>query len=316
VSLDDGDHWTSLRLNMPATSIRDLVVKDDDVAAATHGRSLWILDDVTPLRTMEPVTLRSDVTLFKPQRATRVRWNRNTDTPIPQEEPAGDNPPDGAILTYNLRAAASLVTLEIFDGSGALARRFRSDDSVEAPIAGRNIPDYWIRPPQRLSAAAGMHRFVWDLRYPSPAVTRFEYPIAAIYQNTPREPRGPWAPPGTYTVRLTANGRTASASLVLRMDPRVKTPAAGLTRQFALSSQLVAAMGRAAAAGRTAAGATATPGAGRSPAADSLGRVAGELAQLYGTLVGSDAAPTPQVEAAVADRLRALDTLLARRRAP
>ena len=312
VSTDDGDHWTSLRLNMPATSIRDLVIKDDDIAVATHGRSFWILDDVTPLRTLQPTTLSSDVALFAPQRATRVRWNRNTDTPIPQEEPAGDNPPDGAILNYWLRSSTGSVTLEILDASGRLVRRFSSADSVESPIPGRNIPDYWIRPPQRLSASAGMHRFVWDLRYPSPAVQRFEYPISAIYQNTPREPRGPWALPGTYTVRLTTNGRTVTQPLVVRMDPRVKTPASALARRFALASQLSDAIGRAAAAGRAAPATGTTPGAGRTPAADSLSRLAGELAQLYGVVEGSDAAPTPQTEAAVADRLRALDMLLKR----
>jgi photosystem II stability/assembly factor-like uncharacterized protein len=315
VSLDDGDHWTSLRLNMPATSIRDLVVKDDDIAVATHGRSLWILDDVTPLRTMQPTTLDNDVALLPPQRATRVRWNRNTDTPIPQEEPAGENPPDGAILNYWLRSPADVVTLEILDASGGLVRRFSSADSAESLVPDRNIPDYWIRPPQRLSASAGLHRFVWDLHYPPPAVQRFEYPIAAVYANTPREPRGPWVPPGRYTTRLTARGRTQSQPLVVRMDPRVKTPTAGLARQFALASQLAAAIERAASAGRSAGATTTTPGAGRAPATDSLGRVSGELAQLYGIVEGSDATPTPQVEAAVADRVRALDALI-RRTAP
>jgi hypothetical protein len=311
-SLDDGDHWMSFRINMPATSIRDLVVKDDDIAVATHGRSLWILDDVTPLRQFQPTTLGSDVVLFAPQRATRVRWNKNTDTPIPQEEPAGDNPPDGAIVNYWLRTNASVVTLEILDASGSLVRRFRSTDSLETPIPGRNIPDYWIRPPQRLAAAGGMHRFVWDLHYPTPSVQRFEYPISAIYMNTPREPTGPWALPGTYTLRLTANGRTVTQPLVVRMDPRVKTPAAGLSRQFALSSQLAAAIERAAVAGRAAPTTGTTPGAGRSTPTDSLGRVAGELAQLYGIVQGSDAAPTPQTEAAVIDRIRALGMLLKR----
>jgi photosystem II stability/assembly factor-like uncharacterized protein len=313
VSWDDGDHWTSLRLNMPATSIRDLVVKDDDIAVATHGRSFWILDDVTPLRGLQPSTLGSDVVLFAPQRATRVRWNRNTDTPIPQEEPAGDNPPEGAILNYWLRSPSDVVTLEILDASGALVRRFRSTDSVEAPIPGRNIPDYWIRPPQRIGATTGMHRFVWDLHYPPPAVARFEYPIAASWMNTPREPRGPWALPGRYTVRLTANGRTVSQPLLVRMDPRVKTPAAGLARQFALGSQLAAAIARAAAGGHAAGAAGVTPGAGRAAGSDSLSRLGGELAQLYGDVQGSDAAPTPQIEATVADRLRVLDVLLTAR---
>jgi photosystem II stability/assembly factor-like uncharacterized protein len=313
-SLDDGEHWLPLRLNMPATSIRDLVVKDDDIAVATHGRSFWILDDVTPLRGIQPSTLTTDVVLFAPQRATRVRWNKNTDTPIPQEEPAGDNPPDGAILDYYLRSPADVVTLEILDPSGALVRRFHSTDPVDPPIPGRNIPDYWIRPPQRLSAAPGMHRFVWDLRYPTPPVQHFEYPISATFMNTPREPRGLWALPGTYTVRLTASGHTVSQPLVVRMDPRVKTPAAGLARQFALGTQLAAAIARAAAAGRAAPTRDGTPGAGRMAAADSVDRIAGELAQLYGVVEGSDAAPTPQTEAAIAERIRALDALVGSRR--
>ncbi|MFL5606530.1 MAG: VPS10 domain-containing protein [Gemmatimonadaceae bacterium] len=319
-SLDDGDHWQSLRLNMPATSIRDLVVKDDDIAVATHGRSFWILDDIAPLRELQPTTLGTDVVLFAPQRATRVRWNRNTDTPIPQEEPAGDNPPDGAILDYYLKTPADVVTLEILDASGNLVRRFRSSDPVQPPVPGRNIPDYWIRPPQRLANEAGLHRFVWDLHYPTPGLSRFEYPISATYMNTPREPRGPWAVPGAYTVRLIANGRTATRPLELRMDPRVKTPAASLARQFALGRQLAAAIDRAAAATRgtrdsvsaagAAPGTTATPGAGRTARTEGLGRLVGDLEQLYGIVQGSDAPPTPQTEAAVAAKLHALDAAL------
>ncbi len=311
VSFDDGDHWTPLRLNMPATSIRDLVVKDDDIAVATHGRSFWILDDVAPLRGWQAATAATDVVLFEPSRATRVRWNRNTDTPLPQEEPAGENPPDGAVLDYWLRSPADVVTLELVDASGAVVRRFRSTDAEEPPIPGRNIPDYWIRPAQRLSGTAGLHRFVWDLHLAPPEVQRPEYPISAVYMNTPREPRGPWVLPGRYAVRLSANGRTLAQPLVVRMDPRVKTPPAGLARQFALGTQLAAAMDRLAAAGRAATTASAaTPGSGRTPATERINRLSGELVQLYDTIVGSDATPTPAVEAAVADRLRTLDTLL------
>jgi photosystem II stability/assembly factor-like uncharacterized protein len=323
VSFDDGDHWQSLRLNMPATSIRDLVVKDDDVAVATHGRSFWILDDVTPLRQLQPQMLRSDVVLFAPQRATRVRWNRNTDTPLPQEEPAGENPPDGAIIDYWLASGGDVATLEILDSAGKLVRRFRSTDAPEPPVPGRNIPDYWIRPPQLLSATAGMHRFVWDLHYPPPAAPRFEYPISAAFMNTPREPRGPWALPGSYTVRLSVNGHTETKPLVVRMDPRVRTAPSALARQFALATALAEALDRVASArqvaGRdsTAAGATpgttATPGAGRTTGTDraALGQLAAELADLYGIVEGSDAPPTPQVEAAIAQRLRALEKLAA-----
>src|SRR6185436_19143455 len=160
VSFDDGDHWQSLRLNMPATSIRDLVVKDDDLVVGTHGRSFWILDDVTPLRQLDAKTAQSDAILFKPQAAFRVRWNMNTDTPLPPEEPRGENPPDGAVVNYYLKSPASgVVTLEVLDGANKVIRTYRSDDKYEEPRDEGQVPRYWIRPPQRLATAAGMHRF-------------------------------------------------------------------------------------------------------------------------------------------------------------
>jgi photosystem II stability/assembly factor-like uncharacterized protein len=245
VSFDDGDSWQSLRGNMPATSIRDLVIKDDDLVVGTHGRSFWILDDITPLRRIAPAALQDAAFLFPPQQAWRFRWNKNTDTPLPPDEPAGQNPPDGAIVHYFLKgAAAGPVTLEIVDGAGTVVRRYRSDDRPEPPVEGRNIPDYWIRPPQVLPTAAGLHRFVWDLHHPPPPAAKFTYPISAIYANTPREPRGPWAVPGTYTVRLTVDGRTFTQPLVLKMDPRAKTPAEGLQAQFDRSKDVTADMAR------------------------------------------------------------------------
>ena len=245
VSFDDGDSWQSLRGNMPATSIRDLVIKDDDLVVGTHGRSFWILDDITPLRRIAPTALQEAAFLFPPQQAWRFRWNKNTDTPLPPDEPAGQNPPDGAIVHYFLKgAAAGPVTLEIVDGAGTVVRRYRSDDTPEPPVEGRNIPDYWIRPPQVLSTAAGLHRFVWDLHHPPPPAAKFTYPISAIYADTPREPRGPWAVPGTYTVRLTVDGRTFTQPLVLKMDPRVKTPPEGLQAQFDRSKDVTADMAR------------------------------------------------------------------------
>ena len=222
VSFDDGDNWQSLRGNMPATSIRDLVVKGDDVVVATHGRGFWILDDITPLRQMTAAVLNEDAHLFAPQEATRWRWNTWTDTPLPPDEPAGQNPPDGAIIHYHLKnAAAGPVTIDIIAPSGAVVRTYSSADAPEPPVDGRNIPDYWIRPPQRVSTAAGLHRFVWDLHYPAPAASSFEYPISAIYRNTWREPRGPWVVPGLYRVRLTVNGARVEQPLVVKMDPRV-----------------------------------------------------------------------------------------------
>lgn len=308
VSFDDGDTWQSLRVNMPATSIRDLVVKDDDLVVGTHGRSFWILDDITPLRQLTARVAAAPVHLFAPQLATRFRWNKNTDTPLPQEEPAGQNPPDGAVIHYFLRAPArGPVVLEILDGAGTLVRRYASDDPPEPPVPDRNIPDYWIRPPRRLEATAGLHRFVWDLHYPPPAVERFTYPIAAIYRNTPRVPMGPWVLPGRYTVRLTVDGRTLEQPLDVRMDPRVTTSRADLEEQFTLSMSLYRAIAdvrealdeaRAAGASEAGAGSRSEPGA-RAPAmAPVLERILGRLAQLLGIAQRADAAPASPLAAA------------------
>ena len=239
VSFDDGDHWQSLRNNMPATSIRDLVIKDDDLVVGTHGRGFWILDDITPLRQTSDAALAAPAHVFKPQDAWRFRWNKWTDTPLPPDEPAGQNPPDGAIINYHLKTAArGPVTLEILTTAGQLIRKYSSDDPPEPPVEGRNIPDYWIRPAQTLSADAGLHRFVWDLHYPPPAGASFSYPISAIYMNTPQEPTGTWVMPGTYTVRLTVDGTSLGQLLRVRIDPRVKTPVAGLQQQYTLSMQM------------------------------------------------------------------------------
>jgi photosystem II stability/assembly factor-like uncharacterized protein len=302
VSLDEGDHWQTLRGNMPATSIRDLVVKGDDIVVATHGRGFWILDDITPLRQASDAVLGADAHLFAPQEAMRWRWNTWTDTPLPPDEPAGQNPPDGAILHYSLRRAANgPVSIEIIAASGAVVRKYSSADPPEPPVEGRNIPDYWIRPAQPLSTAAGLHRFVWDLHYPAPAASSFEYPISAIYRNTWREPRGPWVLPGPYTVRLTVEGRVFEQPLVVKMDPRVTTPAAGLERQFALSMQMYEDMAKA-----RAALAAEPPPARRAE----VERAAGAIESLYGTLQEADLAPTPQLAAAVADAHAALAKLL------
>jgi len=332
VSFDAGDHWQSLRLNMPATSIRDLVIKDDDLVAGTHGRGFWILDDIAPLRELAATTAAEPALLLSPARATRVRWNLNTDTPLPPDEPAAPNPPDGAILDYWLRdPATGPVTLEIFDAAGRSVRRFSSDDPPESPIVGRNIPDYWIRPPRLLSAQAGMHRFVWDLRGPDPKVQNFGYPISAVVRNTVKEPAGVWALPGTYTARLTANGKSYSRPLVVRMDPRVKLPAAVLARQHTLSLQLFAGLDRSLAALEAVrslrvrlrdAVAKAVPGAGADALAE-FDRQAGgverdaaaanaDLASLYSTLQDVDAAPTTQTLAAITGKQAALAAVLAR----
>jgi photosystem II stability/assembly factor-like uncharacterized protein len=235
VSFDDGDHWQSLRMNMPATSIRDLVIKDDDLVVGTHGRSFWVLDDLTPLRQLTTDLAKAETILYKPQRAYRVRWNMNPDTPLPQEEPAGQNPPDGAVINYYLNAnARQVVTLTITDAAGKRVHQFRSDDKPYT-VPDVNLPAYWIRPQQILSAAAGSHRFTWDMHY-SPLALPPSYPIAAVYGQTAPEFTSPWVMPGIYTVTLTVDGKAYSQPLVITMDPRVKTTAAALKQQHDLSA--------------------------------------------------------------------------------
>jgi photosystem II stability/assembly factor-like uncharacterized protein len=239
VSFNDGEEWQSLRLNMPATSIRDLVVHNDDIVVGTHGRSFWILDDITPLRQIDREVVGAEVFLFKPQLTYRVRRSLNTDTPIPQDEPMGQNPPDGAIINYYLKSdAREPIVLEIFDQSNRLVRRFSSADRPEEiNEKALRIPTYWIRPARILPAKAGMQRFVWDLHYPPPEGVARDYPISAIYNDTPSTPLGPAVLPGLYTVKLTAGGKGYTEPLTVKMDPRVKTPAEGLARMFQVSMQ-------------------------------------------------------------------------------
>lgn len=233
VSFDDGEHWQSLRLNMPASSIRDVVIKDDDLIAGTHGRGFWILDDITLLRQLNNSAAKQAGILFKPQTATRVRWNMNPDTPIPQEESAGQNPPDGAILDYYLKEDAKEVSLEITDANGKLIRKFSSGDTAYT-IPKVNIPLYWIRPQQLLSVQKGSHRFLWDMHY-TPFNEPPSYPISAIYENTAPAETAPWVMPGNYIAKLNVDGKIFTQSFFVRMDPRVKTSISDLQKQHDLS---------------------------------------------------------------------------------
>ena len=337
-SLDDGDEWQPLQLNMPATSIRDLVIHDDDIVVGTHGRSFWILDDMTPLRQLDAASANATY-LFKPKLTWRFRRNKNTDTPLPPEEPAGRNPPDGAIINYRLGSDATTpVVIQIADAAGKVVREFSSADSAEPIETDLPVPTYWVRPPQRVSAARGTHRFVWDLHYAPPRVLGHEYPISAIFGDTPRFPLGPAVLPGEYTVRLIVGGRTYSQPLAIRMDPRVRISSAGLVLQRDLGVRLNDAISRDYAAlsevrASRALIKTQREGAKQKEVADSLVsidsalavietggtrgaaanlvRLNEQLAGLLDTVEGADAEPTTQAVAATAGLEISLDAVLA-----
>ena len=245
-SADDGQHWDSLQLNLPHTSMRDLWIHEDDLIVATHGRSIWILDDISRLRQLPGSPMR-EVVLFQPGVAYRLQRSTWTDTPIPPDEPLASNPPAGAVIEFFLpRDARHPVTLEVLDAGGALVRRFRSDDPPEpsAPELARElIPQYWLKPPRVLPAQAGVHRWVWDLRYAAPVSSTRGYPISAVPHATPQVPEGPLALPGRYLVRLTAEGRRFEVPLTVKVDPRVALPAGALQDQLRLAAELAQLLG-------------------------------------------------------------------------
>lgn len=232
VSFDDGDHWQSLQLNLPMTSVRDLMVHENDLLIATFGRSFWVLDNVTPLRQLDTRVAGADVWLFQPAAAYRVRSGSDQSTPIPDDEPLAANASNGAVLDYYLKEqSVAPIQLQIFNSDGRLVRRFSSDDAaVKVNPNDLPFPPSWVREPQRLSAEAGMHRFVWDLRFPPAKGVRASF----------RRPSGALTLPGKYTVQLTAHGKNTTQTLTVKMDPRVKTTPEELTRQFALASKLSA----------------------------------------------------------------------------
>ena len=346
VSFDEGEHWQSLRLNMPPTSVRDLVIKDDDLVIGTHGRGFWILDDLTPLRQLNEKTASSTAILYKPQQALRIRWNMNPDTPIPQEEAAGQNPPDGAVIDYFLKEdAKGEVTLEILDAAGKSIRKYSSNDKPYE-VGPVNIPLYWIRPQQILSAQAGSHRFLWDLHYNPLEGEAPNYPISATYMNTDPEPTSPWAMPGNYTAKLTVNGAVYTQSFSVKMDPRVKTSIADLQKQHDLSlqcyegrksaklavteisearKQLKAAIAK---GGANSASLTALDqkagelegvsrgrgqgGGGAAAAGISFGRVSSSLGSLFNVLHGADMPPTSQAIAAANESIAQINELKAK----
>jgi photosystem II stability/assembly factor-like uncharacterized protein len=324
VSFDDGDHWSSLQLNLPHTSMRDLAIHGEDLIVATHGRSFWVLDDISPLRQFTAKVAADEAALLKPAAAIRAKRSTETDTPIQPDEPTARNPPDGAVIDYYLAHDASRpVTIEVFDSAGTLARRVSSTDPAPftpAELARQLIPTYWVRMTRAPAASAGMHRWVWDLHYATPRSLRRGFPISAVPGDTPEEPQGPPANPGVYRVRLSIGAHQWEQPLTVNPDPRVKIAAADFQAQFELAQRLAGALDSSTVATLEARSLRAQlkeltshasgapsdriqsldhhigdllepPDAGGA-AQPSLASVNGDFATLYAQVTGADAAPT------------------------
>jgi photosystem II stability/assembly factor-like uncharacterized protein len=225
VSFDDGANWRPLQLNLPVTPIHDLVVKNDDLVLATHGRSFWILDDITPLRQFTDQVAKTDVYLYKP--ATAFRMHNPDEPPAFKPVLVGDNPPPGAVIYYYLKQAAKdEATIEILDEAGNEVRRYSSKkfQPLDEPLD----PDD-KKPEKQIKAEAGLNRFVWDLHYEGatsvPDYYLYEYKDGA---------RGPLPLPGRYQVRLTVDGKSQIVPLELKLDPRVNVAQTDLEKQFKL----------------------------------------------------------------------------------
>ena len=240
VSFDDGDHWQSLKLNMPDAPCWDLTIKDNDLIVGTYGRGIWVLDDYSALRQLAPGMEAAPARLFAPADATRLRRNVGSNTPLPPEVPHALNPPDGAILYYWLGAApAGEITLEIVNATGQVVRHLSSAPIPPvAEVPRVPFPEYWLARPTGMPTTVGTNRINWDLRYDAPRAFKHEFEINANPGLTPASPEGPLALPGTYTVRLTVDGVRYEQPLVVRADPRSPATAVALRRQHALLTRL------------------------------------------------------------------------------
>ena len=222
VSFDDGSHWQSLQLNLPTAPIHDLMVKDDDLAVATHGRAFWILDDISPLRQLS-AHAKDEIVLYNPRPTYRLHWPEYYE----RRQPVAPNPPNGALIFYYFKSAPKdEVTLEILDSKNTVVRKYSSVEKKE-PETPPEWPD--LKPPEEtIPVDAGINRFNWDLRYDGPQKLPGE--VGAEYRD-----RGPMAMPGNYQIRLTANGKSLTVPLELKLDPRVNVSLADLQKQFDLN---------------------------------------------------------------------------------
>ena len=335
-SIDDGARWNPLQLNLPMAPIHDLALKNNDLIAATHGRSFWVLDDISPLRELASVG-NAAAHLFLPEKTFRIRKSVNNDTPLPPEEPQGENPPAGAILHYYLGPQTSgEVTLDILDSSGQVVRRYSSSDQPRALRNPPPFPNYWLPVQEKLSPETGMHRFVWDLRYGATGQGG-GYAMAVANLKTESLPQGPLVMPGNYRVRLTVDGKKFEQPLQVAPDPRVKTTPQQFAQQFALAKRLYDAMQQATAALRRIDERRAqlkqqgndldhqlmeVAGASRGeedeetppPSGVTLRQVSASLAHLLGVVESADAPPTAQAAHASQETFAHLQELLSRAR--
>jgi photosystem II stability/assembly factor-like uncharacterized protein len=341
VSFNDGDSWQSLKLNMPTASVHDLVIKDNDLVIATHGRSFWILDDISPLRQITQEIAGEPFHLFHPADAIRIRPSTNKDTPLPPEVPAGQNPPPGAILYYYLKSQTqSEVKLEILDSRAKVVRSYSSNDKPWTPAGPPPFTNQWFQPAEQVSTQPGTHRFLWDLHYAPPDTPAGikespgyseSYSMSTAYGlNVPHEPQGPMALPGSYQVRLTIDGKSYMQPLKLAQDPRVLVPSADLEKEFALQTKISEGIRRAnealdeigrerhrtvlggGNADRQKALAEIEPvmDRGARPSGPTLSGIRGALVQIAVQLDAVDASPTSQQTAAAVKALADLDSLL------
>ena len=256
VSFDDGDHWQTLQLNLPPAPVTDFAVHGDDLVASTFGRGLWVIDDITPLRELSTKVTSAAVYFFKPQTATRIRWDNNQETPLSPEFPASPNPPDGAILDYFLKTAAKgEVTLDVVDAKGNRIRHYSSKPPAGNAMVG-NAPEYWFAPPAVLETSAGLHRFVWNLRTEDPQTLTYGYfggkldyieytlPDHAIPRHTPRlQPEGALVVPGVYQAILKVDGKESRQPLTVVLDPRVHASQGDLEEQWKVAQEITGEMG-------------------------------------------------------------------------
>ena len=226
VSFDAGGHWQPLQMNLPTSPVHDLLVKGDDLVVATHGRGFWVLDDISPLRQVNPQIAPAEMTLYQPASAVREHYFGE----VPIRKPAGKNPPPGAIIDYYFKnAPKDEVTLDLLDAQGRIVRHLSSKEKKDA-----DQPPEWpdqAKSTKTIPAKTGLNRFAWDLRYDDPVQTP-----GAFYVGEP--PSGPVVPPGDYQVKLTANGQSQTAPLHVLIDPREKDAGSAIEQAVALGLQV------------------------------------------------------------------------------